>query len=173
MGSAAGLTAAGLKGLHAAAGRHVGDDRVPGLVALVACGGQVHVEALGRLAVGGAPVARDSISRIASTAKPVTAAAALAVAAEGLIGLDDPVDGLLPELAGRRVLRRMDGPLEDTVPAARAITIRDLLTFTFGFGMAGEMFTSPRPWPVVAATQELRLATIGPPGPPVPPDPDT
>jgi len=163
MGSAAGLTAAGLKGLHAAAGRHVGDDRVPGLVALVACGGQVHVEALGRLAVGGAPVARDSIFRIASTTKPITAAAALAVAAEGLIGLDDPVDGLLPELAGRRVLRRMDGPLEDTVPAARAITIRDLLTFTFGFGMVGEMFTSPRPWPVVAATQELRLATIGPP----------
>ena len=87
----------------------MGDDRVPGLVALVARGGQVHVEAPGRLAVGRAPVARDSIFRIASTAKPVTAAAALAVAAEGLIGLDDPVDGLLPELAGRRVLRRMDG----------------------------------------------------------------
>jgi CubicO group peptidase (beta-lactamase class C family) len=124
----------------------------PGLVARVAHGGQVHVEAPGRLAVGGAPVARDSISRIASTAKPVTAAAALAVAAEGLIGLDDSVDGLLPELAGRRVLRRMDGPLKDTVPPARAITIRDLLTFTFGFGMAGEMFTSPKPWPVVPAT---------------------
>jgi CubicO group peptidase (beta-lactamase class C family) len=67
----------------------------------------------------------------------------------------------------------MDGPLDDTVPAARAITIRDLLTFTFGFGMVGEMFASPQPWPVVAATGELRLATIGPPDPPVPPDPDT
>ena len=173
MGSATGLTAAGLKGLHAAAERHVGDDRVPGLVALVARGGQVHVEALGRLAVGGPPVARDSIFRIASTTKPITAAATLAVAAEGLIGLDEPVDRLLPELAGRRVLRRMDGPLDDTVPAARAITIRDLLTFTFGFGMVGEMFASAQPWPVVAATGELRLATIGPPDPPVPPDPDT
>ena len=173
MGSATGLTAAGLKGLHAAAERHVGDDRVPGLVALVARGGQVHVEALGRLSVGGPPVARDSIFRIASTTKPITAAATLAVASEGLIGLDEPVDRLLPELAGRRVLRRMDGPLDDTVPAARAITIRDLLTFTFGFGMVGEMFASPKPWPVVAATGELRLATIGPPDPPVPPDPDT
>ena len=171
MGSATGLTAAGLKGLHAAAERHVGDDRAPGLVALVARGGQVHVEALGRLAVGGPPVARDSIFRIASTTKPITAAATLAVAAEGLIGLDEPVDRLLPELAGRRVLRRMDGPLDDTVPAARAITIRDLLTFTFGFGMVGEMFASAQPWPVVAATSELRLATIGPPDPPVPPDP--
>jgi len=173
MDSAAGLTSAGLKGLHAVAEGHVGDDRIPGLVALVARGGQVHVEALGRLAVGGPRVARDSIFRIASTTKPITAAATLAVAAEGLIGLDDPVDGLLPELAGRRVLRRIDGPLDDTVPAARAITTRDLLTFTFGFGMVGEMFTSPGPWPVVAATGELRLATIGPPDPPVPPDPDT
>jgi CubicO group peptidase (beta-lactamase class C family) len=173
MDSAAGLTAAGLKGLHAAAERHVGDDRVPGLVALVARGGQVHVEALGRLTVGGPAVARDSIFRIASTTKPITAAVTLAVAAEGLIGLDEPVDRLLPELAGRRVLRAMDGPLEDTVPAARVITVRDLLTFTFGFGMVGEMFTAPTPWPAVAAAQELRLATIGPPDPPVPPDPDT
>jgi CubicO group peptidase (beta-lactamase class C family) len=173
MGAAAGLTAAGLKGLHAAAERHVGDEKVPGLVALVACGGQVHVEALGRLAVGGPPVARDSIFRIASTTKPITAAVTLAVVAEGLFGLDEPVERLLPELAGRRVLRRMDGPLDDTVPAARAITVRDLLTFTFGFGMVGEMFAAPQPWPVVAAADELRLAAIGPPDPPVPPDPDT
>ena len=100
MDSAAGLTAAGLKELHAAAERHVGDDRVPGLVTLVARGGQVHVEALGRLAVGGPPVARDSIFRIASTTKPITAAVTLAVVAEGLFGLDEPVDRLLPELAG-------------------------------------------------------------------------
>jgi CubicO group peptidase (beta-lactamase class C family) len=173
MGSATGLTAAGVERLHAAAERHVGEEKVPGLVALVACGSQVHAEALGRLAVGGPPVARDSIFRIASTTKPITAAATLALVREGLIGLDEPVERLLPELAGRRVLRRMDGPLDDTVPGARAITIRDLLTFTFGFGMVGEMFASPKPWPVVAATHQLRLATIGPPDPPVPPDPDT
>ena len=173
MGSVTRLTAAGLTGLHAVAERHVGEEKVPGLVALVASGGQVHVEALGRLAVGGPAVARDSIFRIASTTKPITAAATLALAAEGLLGLDERVDRLLPELADRRVLRRADGPLDDTVPAARAITIRDLLTFTFGFGMVGEMFASPQPWPVVAATGELRLATMGPPDPPVPPDPDT
>jgi CubicO group peptidase (beta-lactamase class C family) len=169
----AGLTAAGLRGLHAAAEGHVGDEKVPGLVALVARGDQVHAEALGRLAVGGPPVARDSVFRIASTTKPITAAVTLALAAEGLIGLGEPVDRLLPELASRTVLRRMDGPLDDTVPAARAITVRDLLTFTFGFGMVGEMFAAPEPWPVVAAADELRLATIGPPDPPVPPDPDT
>ena len=167
------LTAAGLERLHAAAEQHVGDDLVPGLVALVARGDQVHVEALGKLGVGRGPVARDSIFRIASTTKPVTAAVTLALAAEGLFSLDEPVDRLLPELSGRRVLARMDGPLDQTVPADRAITVRDLLTFTFGFGMAMEMFTSPEPWPVVRAAQELGLSTIGPPNPDVQPDPDT
>src|SRR6266700_3189014 len=109
---AEGLTAAGLARLHAAAQQHVGDERVPGLVALVA---------------------------------------------EGLIALDEPVDRLLPELSGRRVLRRMDGALDDSVPATRAITARDLLTFTFGFGLAMEMFASPAPWPVVEAAEALRL----------------
>ena len=170
---AEGLTAAGLDRLHAAAEKHVGDERVPGLVALVARGDQVHVEALGTLTIGGAPVARDSIFRISSTTKPITGAATLALVDEGLIAFDEPVDGLLPELSERRVLRRMDGPLDDTMPAIRAITVRDLLTFTFGFGMVMEMFTSPTPWPVVEAAEALHLSTIGPPDPSVQPDPDT
>ncbi|HEY6279482.1 MAG TPA: serine hydrolase domain-containing protein [Streptosporangiaceae bacterium] len=167
------LSADGLGRLRAVAQRHVGDERVPGLVALVACGGQVHVEALGTLAVGGPPVTRDSLFRIASTTKPVTGAATLALVAEGLIGLDEPVDRLLPELAGRRVLRAMDGPLADTVPAVRPITTRDLLTFTFGFGAATPMFFAATPWPVMTAEAELRLAALGPPDPAVQPDPDT
>ena len=75
MGAAAVLTAAGVNGLHVAAERHVRDDRVPGLVALVARGGQVHVEALGRLAVGGPPVTRDSIFRAGRASGPVAARA--------------------------------------------------------------------------------------------------
>lgn len=170
---AEGFTPAGIERLHSAAEEHVGDERVPGLVALVARGDEVHAEALGTLSVGGRPVARDSIFRISSTSKPITAAATLAVIGEGPVGLDEPVDRLLPELAGRRVLRRMDGPLEDTEPATRAITVRDLLSFTFGFGMVMEMFMSPAPWPVVEAAEALHLATIGPPDPAVQPDPDT
>jgi CubicO group peptidase (beta-lactamase class C family) len=167
------LTAKGLEQLHAVASEHIADDRIPGLVALVARGDQVHVETLGRLSVGGPPVSRDSLFRISSTTKPITAAATLALVGEGLFDLDEPVDRLLPELADRQVLVRMDGPLDETVPAGRAITARDLLTFTFGFGMATEMFTAPKPWPVVVAAEELRLATIGPPQPDVQPDPDT
>jgi CubicO group peptidase (beta-lactamase class C family) len=159
--------------LREVAERHVGDTQVPGLVTLVAQRDNVHVEALGSLAVGGRPVTRDSLFRISSMTKPITAAATLAVIAEGLVGLDEPVGRLLPELAQRRVLRRMDGPLEDTVAAQRAITTRDLLTFTFGFGMVMDMFMSPTPWPVVEASEELCLATIGPPNPDVQPEPDT
>jgi CubicO group peptidase (beta-lactamase class C family) len=169
---AEGLTTDGLARLHDAAARHVGDDRIPGLVALVARGDQVHVEALGTLAVGGAPVVRDSVFRIASTTKPITAAAILTLVEDGLIELDEPVDRLLPELAGRRVLRRGDGPLDDTVPAVRPVTARDLLTFTFGFGMTADMWTAPDPWPVAREADALGLATLGPPRPDIQPGPD-
>jgi CubicO group peptidase (beta-lactamase class C family) len=67
----------------------------------------------------------------------------------------------------------MDGPLDDTVPAARPITARDLLTFTFGFGALLEMFLSPAPWPVVTAAEKLRLSALGPSNPGEQPDPDT
>ncbi len=96
------LTAEGLARLHAVASEHVADDRIPGLVALVARGDQVHVETLGTLSIGGAPVSRDSLFRIASTTKPITAAATLALAGEGLFDLEEPVDRLLPELADRQ-----------------------------------------------------------------------
>jgi CubicO group peptidase (beta-lactamase class C family) len=69
---------------------------VPGLVALVAAGEDVHVEALGRLGIGRPAVERDSLFRIASTTKPITAAVTMALIDEGLIGLDEPVDRLLP-----------------------------------------------------------------------------
>jgi CubicO group peptidase (beta-lactamase class C family) len=167
------LTADGLARFSEAAAADVGDETVPGLVALVARGDQVHAEALGSLSIGGPAVQHDSLFRIASTTKPVTGAATLALVREGLLGLDEPVGRLLPELAEPRVLRRMDGPLGDTVPARRPITVRDLLTFTFGFGLTTDMFAAERPWPVVAAADALHLSTIGPPNPAEQPGPDT
>jgi CubicO group peptidase (beta-lactamase class C family) len=166
------LTAAGLASVHDAAAKHVGPDQVPGLVALVASGDEAHVEVLGSLSVGGPAMRRDSLFRIASVTKIVTGVATLALIEEGLIGLHEPVNELLPELARPKVLRRMDGPLADTVPAARPITTRDLLTFTLGFGAVTEMFMAPEPWPIQAAVTELRLAAFGPPDPANQPDPD-
>jgi CubicO group peptidase (beta-lactamase class C family) len=167
------LTAAGKDRLRAVAEQHVGNGDVPGLVALVASGDEVVAEPFGTLSIGGAPVQRDSLFRIASMTKPVTGAATMALIEERLIGLDEPVDRLLPELSDRRVLRDMSGPLDDTVPAKRAITTRDLLTFTFGFGFVVEMFMAAEPFPVVVASDKAGLSTIGPPDPDVQPDPDT
>jgi len=167
------LSPAGLERFGEVAAGHVGPDKIPGLVALVSREEQVHVETLGSLSVGGPPVRRDSLFRIASTSKPVTGAAIMALVDESVVRLDDPVERWLPELADRRVLHRMDGPLDDTVPAARQITVRDLLTFTFGFGMVVEMFMAAQPWPVVQAATDLRLCTLGPPNPDEQPDSDT
>ncbi len=173
MSAVEGFSDSGLERLHEVAEKQVGPAGVPGLTALIARGEHVHVETIGQLSIGGSPVQRDSLFRIASTSKPIVAAATLALVAEGLISLDGPVDELIPELADRRVLMRMDGPLQETVPAVRAITARDLLTFTFGFGMTMAMFMSPEPWPVVTAEGELGLTTFGPPDPDLQPDPDT
>ncbi|TMD23108.1 MAG: beta-lactamase family protein [Chloroflexi bacterium] len=99
------------------------------------------------MAIGGAPMRRDTLFRITSMTKPMTAATVLSLVDEGLLKIDDPVDRWLPELADRQVLRRPDGPLDDTVPAQRPITVRDLLTFTWGFGMQGAMLMAAEPWP--------------------------
>src|SRR6201996_1167263 len=108
--------------------------RAPGVVAAVASGDATHVSAAGVMAVDGPPMQHDTVFRISSVTKPITAAVVLSLIDDGGLGLEEPVDTLLPELAGRRGLRRPDGPLTDTIAAERAVCVRDLLTFTWGFG---------------------------------------
>ncbi|MEW5631635.1 serine hydrolase domain-containing protein [Streptomyces hydrogenans] len=131
-----GFSGAGLRRVREVLARHVESGRIPGLVALVGRGDETHVEALGTMRHdGGAPMSRDTVFRMASTSKPVTVAAAMILVDECRLRLDDPVDPWLPELADRQVLKNADGPLDDTVPARRPITVRDVLTSTFGLGM--------------------------------------
>lgn len=151
----------------------VEEGQAPGVVAAVARGGIAHVVTAGVVAVGGVPMRRDTLVRISSTTKPMTAAAVLSLIDDGVVGMDEPVDELLPELARRRVLRCPDGPLADTVVAQRPITTRDLLTFTWGFGMQGAMLMAGDPWPIFTATVDRELSTFGPPRPDRMPDPDT
>src|SRR6266568_6689222 len=147
--------------------------QVPGVVAAVARGDATYVTAAGVMAAGGPPMRPDTLFRISSMTKPITAAVVLSLVDDGLLDLNGPVEALLPELVGRRVLRRPDGLLTDTVAAERPVTIRDLLTFTWGFGMQGAMFMAPEPWPIVTAVAERELASFGPPQPDTTPDPDT
>jgi CubicO group peptidase (beta-lactamase class C family) len=148
---------------------HVEYGRVPGLVWLVSRGSQMAWGALGKMATDGDPMCRDTLFRITSMTKPITAAAALILVDEGKLRLDDPVDLLLPELAERRVLRRIDSPLDDTVPAERGITLRDLLAFRMGFGI---VWGPPDATPIQRAANALDLGAFGPPVPQVPPPPD-
>jgi len=132
---------------------------MPGLVALVHRRGETHVEPIGTLAFGGRePMRRDTIFRIASMTKPITAAAAMILVEECKLRLDEPVDPWLPELAQRRVLAKPDGPLDETVPARRSITLRDLLTLRLGIGL---VLAPPGSYPIQRAIAEAGLA----PGP--------
>lgn len=99
------------------------------MVGLVASGPEVETFVLGKMAFEGPDMRRDTIFRIASMTRPVTATAVMMLVEEGKLRLDEPVDRLLPELANRGVLRRIDAALDDTVPARRPIRVEDLLTF--------------------------------------------
>ncbi len=150
----------------------VARDEAPGIAAGVLMRGERYVAAAGSLGTDGRPVGRDSLFRISSMTKPITAAAVLALVEENTLALDEPIDRLLPELADRQVLREPSGSITDTVPATRAITTRDLLTFTWGFGQQGALFGGA-PWPIVNAAAERNLETFGPPNPAAMPDADT
>src|SRR5580698_3974782 len=145
-------------------GRYLDAGYVPGAVAVVARHGEVHIEAMGNLAFEGAgsetPMAADTICRTGSMSKPIAAACALTLVEDCTLRLDDPVDEFLPELADMTVLADPDGPLEDTVPAERPITLRDLLTFTLGTGMVP---AAPGTIPIADA---LRAAIGQEPAPP-------
>ena len=135
------------------------ENGVPGIAWIASRNGETHHGTAGSLALGGPPIRRDTVFRIASMSKPVTAVAVLILLEECRIRLDDPVDEILPELADRRVLRGLGSSLDDTVPAARPVTVRDLLTFTFGFGA---VFAAPGTYPIVDAAAGLGVA-VGPP----------
>ncbi|MCU1449230.1 MAG: hypothetical protein JWP02_1400 [Acidimicrobiales bacterium] len=159
------LSKNGLSRLHDVMAGHVERGVTPGLVSLVSRRGDVDVDVIGATAAGGGAMRRDAIFRISSMTKPITAVATMILLEECVVRLDEPVDRLLPELADRRVVRRIDGPVDDTVPANRAITVRDLLTFRMGFGA----YFGPCPVNEMAAPLQL---SVGPPQPALPPEPD-
>jgi CubicO group peptidase (beta-lactamase class C family) len=134
---------------------HVEGGSMPGLVAMVSQRGREHVEAIGTHAFGSeVPMRRDTLFRLASMTKPITAVGAMILVEECRVRLDDPVDPWLPELKDRQVLRTIESPLHDTIPAKRRITLRDLLTFRAGYGEVG--FLSPT-CPLQRAMMEARL----------------
>jgi CubicO group peptidase (beta-lactamase class C family) len=78
------------------------------------------------------PIERSTLFRIASMTKPITSTAALMLLEEGRYALDEPIARWAPEFSRMRVLRSSSGPLDQTDPAVRHITFRDLLTHRSG-----------------------------------------
>src|SRR5438067_12371324 len=130
-------------------GTAVESGKAPGAAALVARGEDVEIAGAGDLEP-------DSIARIASITKPITAAAVMNLVDEGLVALEDPIARWLPELAAPRVVRTLESAIDDVVPAARPITVEDVLTFRAGWGFPSD-FSLPA---VVELFQ--RLPVFGP-----------
>lgn len=112
---------------------------VPGAIVGFLRNNQTSLAAAGSTGLGGSPLTDDALMRISSNTKPMVA--------------------VLAELAHRRVLLRLDGPLEDTVPAECAVTVKDLLTMRLGFGFVFEADCA-----AVGAAAQAGLG-IGPPRP--------
>jgi CubicO group peptidase (beta-lactamase class C family) len=127
----------------------VASGTVPGAAALVARGDEVEVGSAGE-------VDADSIVRIASITKPITAAALMLLVEEGRVALGDPIARWLPELESPRVVRTPESPIDDLVAAVRPITVEDVLSSRAGWGFPSD-FSLPA---VVELFQ--RLPVFGP-----------
>ena len=127
-----------------------------GAVTLIWRGGkELQFLALGQRDIeAGLPMTRDTIFRIASMTKPVTSVAALMLMEEGKLRLDDPITKWMPEFANMRVLKEATGPVEDTYPAPRDITVEDLFTHRAGLAYG---FTSIGP---IAHAHEKALGNV-------------
>jgi CubicO group peptidase (beta-lactamase class C family) len=158
--STAGLSKPRLERMHQVLSGYVERKQMPGLVALVSHHDDVHVETLGTLAFGGpAPMKRDTIFRIASITKLVTAVAAMILVEECRLRLDESIEAWLPELAHRRVLKSMSSQPDETVPARRGVTVRDLLTSCTGFG---SVMVMPDTYPIQKLIRKYRIGGDGP-----------
>jgi CubicO group peptidase (beta-lactamase class C family) len=164
------LSGSRLKRLHNVLSGYVERKEIPGMVALVSHHDDVHVEVLGTMTFDDPKsIKRDTIFRIASLTKLITAVAAMILIEEGKIRLDDSIEPWLPELANRRVLKSITSNLDDTVPAIRAITLRDLLTYHMGFG---SIMAMPNTYHIQKFIREYRIGGDVPMLPTQPPGMD-
>jgi CubicO group peptidase (beta-lactamase class C family) len=148
--------------LHHLLDAYVGDGTLPGAVGLVARGDHTEAAVAGSVATDGAPMGRDSIFRFASITKPITAAAVMMLVEDGQLRLDAPVAPWLPELAEPKVVRTPASAVDDVVPAARPITVFDLLSSQAGYGFASD-FSLPAIQQLFSVQKDGRVPSSFPP----------
>lgn len=139
-----GFSSEGLAAIPAALQPVIDAGDLSGFVTLLWRKGEIaQVNTLGwRDVAAKAPMTRDTLFRIASMTKPITSVAALMLMEEGKLRLDDPIIKWMPEFKDMQVLKSATGPVDETVPATRDITVDDLMTHRSGLAYA---FTSIGP----------------------------
>jgi len=161
-----GLSSERLQRVHEAVQRHIDAHDISGAVTVVARKGRLaHLEAHGLMDIDSKKaMSKDSLFWIASMSKPITGVAILMLVEEGKVRLTDPVSKFIPEFRGMKVAvmqERPAGPgapapaqgaappaaagappLFYTVPAAREITIQDLLSHVSGLVSGGAASTA-------------------------------
>jgi len=143
-----GLSEDRLSRIHETMQRHIDAHDISGAVTLVARKGQVawfHAQGMMDMEAH-KPMEKDSIFRVFSMSKPICGVAILMLLEEGKVRLNDPVSKFIPEFKGSKVAvvqdRPANAPASDppryyTMPAAREITIQDLLTHVSGLASGG------------------------------------
>ena len=114
---------------------YVAQNKMPGIVGAFGAGDMPTVFVVsGKIATdaNAAPAGPDSLWRVYSMTKPITAMAAMILIEDGKMKLDEPVSDFLPAFKNMRV--QLNADTADSRPAARPITIRNLLTHTAGLG---------------------------------------
>jgi CubicO group peptidase (beta-lactamase class C family) len=132
---AAGLSKDKLDAVAAALQKSVADKKVAGASVLIGHHGKVAYRAHAGFqdAEGKVPVAEGTVFRIASMSKPITSVAVMALVDDGKLATTDPLSKFVPEFKEMKVLvPGKDGKPAETVPAAREITLHDLLTHSSG-----------------------------------------
>ena len=166
-----GISTERLQRIHESVVRHISEKDVAGAVTLVARRGKiVHFEAQGLADIDAKkPMMKDTIFRLASMSKPITAVAVMMMVEEGKVRLTDRVSTFIPEFRNLKVAVAKGGttpvqmpaggrggpaapvPEFDLVAPAREITVRDLLTHTSGLMSTG-----------VSGSEQARLVPRGP-----------
>ncbi len=136
-----GMSSERLPRIHQAIQRHIDAGEISGAVTLVARRGKiVQFEAHGLMDLESKKaMAPDAIFRLASMTKPITGAAVMMMLEEGKLRLTDPVSKFIPEFKSMKVAVSggQGGAALATEPAAREVTIHDLLTHTSGLMSGG------------------------------------
>lgn len=141
---------------------YIESGKLPHMATLLSRGGEVaHLELRGAMEMGGdTPIREDTIFRIYSMTKPITAVAAMMLFEDGLLRLEHPVSRYLPEYANVKVWDGGTVDAPDLKEPERAMTVLDLFThtsgITYGFLMQHETDAIYRKEKVGAPSQTLR-----------------